>query len=157
MAGAVDRRRCALQALYQFDLAGTEDLPLTRQTLEESGASATAQQEGFALAEEAWAMRSNADAAITPLVPDWPIHRQPAVDRNILRLAWFELTRGETPPKVVINEAIELAREFSTERSPLFVNGVLDRIYRQLRGEVIPADAEPVPDPVELPTAADGA
>jgi len=157
MAGATDRRRCALQTLFQFDLAGTADPQLTRQSLEESGASATAQNEGFALAEEAWAARADADQAITPLVPDWPINRQPAVDRNILRLAWFELTRGDTPPKVVINEAIELAREFSTARSPLFVNGVLDRVYRQLRGEPIPADAEPVPDPVERPAAPDGA
>jgi len=157
MAGATDRRRCALQILYQFDLAGVDDLPLTRGTLDESGTSATAQSEGFTLAEEAWSARNTSDAMITPLVPDWPLHRQPAIDRNILRLACFELTRDETPPKVVINEAIELAREFSTERSPLFVNGVLDRVYRQLRGETIPEDAEPIPAPIELPVAPDGA
>ena len=53
------------------------------------------------------------------------------VDRNILRLAYFEMASGQTPPKVAINEAVELAREFSTQKSPAFVNGVLDKIMRE--------------------------
>ncbi len=66
------------------------------------------------------------------LAPEWPTYRQPVVDRNILRLAYFEIESGQTPPKVAINEAVELAREFSTQKSPAFVNGVLDKIMRNL-------------------------
>jgi len=68
---------------------------------------------------------------VAALSPDWPTHRQPVVDRNILRLAYFEIVSGAAPPKVAINEAVELAREFSTEKSPAFVNGVLDKIMKQ--------------------------
>jgi N utilization substance protein B len=56
------------------------------------------------------------------------------VDRNILRLAVYELGwREETPPKVVINEAIEIAKKFGTGESSRFINGILDRVYRELR------------------------
>jgi N utilization substance protein B len=54
------------------------------------------------------------------------------VDRSILRLAVWELTSGQTPPKVVIDEAIELAKSFSTEQSPAFVNGVLDAVLKEV-------------------------
>ena len=57
--------------------------------------------------------------------------RQPAVDRNLLRLAVWELTNTDTPPKVVIDEAIELAKQFSTEQSAAFVNGVLDAVLKE--------------------------
>ncbi len=55
------------------------------------------------------------------------------VDRNLIRMAVWELTNSDTPPKVVIDEAIELAKEFSTEQSPAFVNGVLDAVLRETR------------------------
>ena len=67
------------------------------------------------------------------LAPDWPTYRQPVIDRCILRLAYFEMVTNRAPPKVVINEAVELAKEFSTDKSATFVNGVLDKIYRSLR------------------------
>jgi len=56
------------------------------------------------------------------------------VDRNLLRLAVWELTNTDTPPKVVIDEAIELAKEFSTEQSPAFINGVLDAVLKERQG-----------------------
>ena len=86
-------------------------------------------------------MSHRLDALVTPLTPEWPIHRQPVVDRSLLRLAYYEMISGRTPPKVVINEAVELAKEFSTEKSPMFINGVLDKLYRQLR------DDEKLPQP----------
>ena len=76
-----------------------------------------------------WKGRLEADAHIEPLTPEWPIHRQPLVDRNILRLARHEILTGMTPPIVAIDEAIELARLFSAEKSPAFVNGVLDKLF----------------------------
>jgi N utilization substance protein B len=65
------------------------------------------------------------------LAPQWPPRRQPAVDRNVLRLAIWELTNTSTPPKVIIDEAIELAKAFSTEQSAAFVNGVLDAVLKE--------------------------
>jgi N utilization substance protein B len=130
MSTARDLRRCALQALYQFD-AGNVDRPeWVRESLEGSAGNEQTHQAGFDLAVGAWALREEADAALSTLTPEWPTYRQPVIDRSILRLAYFELVSGKTPPKVVINEAVELAKEFSTEKSPLFVNGVLDKFHR---------------------------
>ncbi len=145
MPNARDLRRCALQALYQFD-AGNEQSPeMVRQSLEHSAGSEQTHNDGFELALAAWEMRIEADAAVGPHTPDWPTHRQPVVDRSILRLAYYEITSGVTPPKVAINEAVELAKEFSTEKSPLFINGVLDKIYKSGRAETEQVDqAEPV-------------
>ena len=65
----------------------------------------------------------------------WRIERMPAVDRNILRMAIFEMMQGETPPAVVIDEAIELARKFSGEGSAPFINGVLDSVRKEIEAE----------------------
>ena len=128
-----DIRRCAIQAMYQFDAGSANSPELVRTSLAESPGDADDHNKGFALALDAWAMREKADQSVAEITPEWPTHRQPILDRTILRLAYFEMTSGRTPPKVAINEAIELAREFSTEKSPLFVNGVLDKIYRTMK------------------------
>lgn len=133
MARSRDIRRCALQALYQFD-AGSADTPeIVRDSLAQSAGDDDVHEKGFELAVRAWAMHEEADAVVAKLAPDWPTYRQPVVDRNILRLAYFEITSSDTPPKVAINEAVELAKEFSTQKSPLFINGVLDKIYKSQR------------------------
>jgi N utilization substance protein B len=64
----------------------------------------------------------------------WRLERMPTVDRNVLRLAVYEMTYGGTPPAVAIDEALELARKFSNEESVQFVNGVLDAIHREIAG-----------------------
>ncbi len=71
------------------------------------------------------------DALISGHAEHWRIERMPAVDRNILRLAIYELRNTETPPAVAIDEALELARRFSTEESVQFVNGVLDAVHKE--------------------------
>ena len=140
-----DIRRCAIQALYQFDLGSDATPETVRSSLAGSAGDETTHRLGFDLATEAWALREEADAAVFELAPQWPTHRQPVVDRNILRLAYFEMISGRTPPKVAISEAVDLAREFSTEKSPMFINGVLDKIYRTLRDE----SRLPAPDRAE--------
>jgi N utilization substance protein B len=70
------------------------------------------------------------DQQIATHAEHWRMERMPAVDRNILRMAVYEMTRGETPAAVTIDEALELARKFSGEESVQFVNGVLDAIKR---------------------------
>jgi N utilization substance protein B len=72
------------------------------------------------------------DERITRHAAHWKIPRMPAVDRNIIRLAVYEMLRTETPPAVAIDEALELARRFSGEESVHFVNGVLDAIRKEL-------------------------
>ena len=81
------------------------------------------------------------DERITKNAEHWKIQRMPAVDRNILRIAVYEMLRTETPPAVVIDEALELARQFSGEESVHFVNGVLDAVRRELTAETVPNSA----------------
>ncbi len=74
------------------------------------------------------------DKALTPIAPEWPINSIAAIDRNILRMGLYELSEcgGTIPPKVAINEAVELAKSFGSENSSKFVNGVLGTAYKQL-------------------------
>jgi N utilization substance protein B len=74
---------------------------------------------------------SEIDKKIEDKAQHWRLERMAAVDRNILRLAIFELSEGLTPPPVIIDEALELARQFSTDESLAFVNGILDAVNRQ--------------------------
>ncbi len=76
---------------------------------------------------------SKLDATIQPIAPEWPIDQIARVDRTILRMAVYELTESaDVPPKVVINEAVELAKAFGSDNSSKFVNGVLGTAYRTL-------------------------
>ncbi len=75
------------------------------------------------------------DRRITQHAAHWRIERMPSVDRNILRLAAYEMMHSDTPAAVVIDEALELARRYSNEESVLFVNGVLDAVHRELARE----------------------
>jgi N utilization substance protein B len=132
-------RRVALQALYAADLAerGREPRPGVEEVFERVAAHFDLQEGARAFAKElvcgVAAVRGALDARIAAHARNWRVERMAAVDRNVLRLATFELERGETPYTVVIDEAVELAREFGSERSPAFVNGVLDAIARTLR------------------------
>ena len=73
------------------------------------------------------------DKIIGPIAPDWPVEQIARIDRTILRMALYELNfTKETPPKVVINEAVELAKAFGGDNSSKFINGVLGTVYRQL-------------------------
>src|SRR4051794_19233279 len=77
--------------------------------------------------------QAEVDRHISEHAEHWRIERMPAVDRNLLRLAVYELMAFDTPPAVVIDEALELARKFSGEESVQFVNGVLDAVHKQVR------------------------
>lgn len=77
------------------------------------------------------------DVIIAPVAPDWPLSQISIIDRDILRIAVFELSEfaGAVPPKVAINEAVELAKTFGAENSSRFVNGVLGTIWRRMSEE----------------------
>ena len=85
-----------------------------------------------ALVHGALQAKAEIDERISKYSERWRIERMPAVDRNILRMAIFELMQAETPAPVVIDEAIELARRFSGEESAPFVNGVLDSVRKEI-------------------------
>lgn len=124
-------RRVAFQTLFQLDARGGTDVDPIRGSLENvEELSDTDRRKAFEFAQAAYQAKAQADRDIVALTPAWPTHRQPAVDRNILRLAHYEITQRGTAAGIVINEAVELAKSFGTERSPAFVNGVLDRIAR---------------------------
>lgn len=76
---------------------------------------------------------SDIDAKISHAAPEWPIDKVAKIDLAILRLATFELTESKSePPKVIIDEAIELAKSFGNEKSPMFINGVLGSILKEV-------------------------
>jgi N utilization substance protein B len=75
-------------------------------------------------------MATDIDNRITSKSANWRLERMPTVDRNILRMAIYEMSREETPAAVVIDEALELARQFSGEESVSFINGILDAVHK---------------------------
>ncbi len=84
------------------------------------------------LSRGAWEARRELDAIIGRFAEGWDVDRLARVDLSILRMALYELLNLDTPPPVVINEAVELAKRYSTEDSGRFVNGILGRAYREL-------------------------
>ena len=85
------------------------------------------------LVNGASAMAPTIDLRISEKSANWKLERMPVVDRNILRLAIYEMSRQDTPPAVVIDEALELARQFSGDESVKFINGVLDAVHKENR------------------------
>ncbi len=125
-------RELALQLLFLWDTHGERDEEMTQQAVRDGSTEVSMRARATELAGAAWEHRQIADAWIERLAPQWPPRRQPVVDRNLIRLAVWELTGTQTPPKVVLDEAIELAKEYSTEQSPAFVNGVLDAVLKEV-------------------------
>jgi N utilization substance protein B len=124
-------REIALQALYIIDTSGTpeaEAFAIVNRRADEPGDEKTLE---FAreLVSGANAARAELDKLIEGAAQNWALARMAAVDRNVLRLSAFELLhRRETPVNVVIDEAIEIVRKFSTEDSTRFINGILDKL-----------------------------
>ena len=131
-----------MQVLFLWDTNGERNIELARPILEEGADDEEIRASALDLASVAWAQREVIDPWVERVAPQWPPRRQPAVDRNLIRLAVSELTSGETPPKVVIDEAIELAKKFSTEQSPAFINGVLDAVLKE-HGSLVRRETEP--------------
>lgn len=124
-------RETALKMLFQMDV-GQNDWQMTDLTLAESGLSELNSAFALDLVKGTWEKLPEIDRLIEAYAKEWNIKRLANVDKNILRLAVYELKFiNEVPYNVVINEAIELAKIFSTEDSGAFVNGVLDTILNQ--------------------------
>ncbi len=124
-----------MQALYQLDAQGSELLPrLMDEFFCEMEGDPRTRQLAWEWMNGAWAKVAESDDLIANSTIRWQFSRLSPVDRSILRLAVYQLTScPEIPPKVVINEAIELAKKYSTEKSGPFVNGVLDAVLKKLQ------------------------
>ncbi len=119
-------RSVALQALYEIDSVGHD----TTEVIERCAEDEALPEEGGEFASElvtgVQEHRSQLDAIIRKYAPEWPVEQLAVVDRNILRIALFEMWYAkDVPIKVAINEAVELAKTFGSDTAPRFVNGVL--------------------------------
>lgn len=131
-------RRIVLQTLYEWDFSDQEkDLDtVLNKNIKEFGPT----EDDFAksLLDGVIENIKELNNVITSAAPQWPLEKTTIVDRNVLRMGLFELIYGdkeEVPPKVAINEAIELAKEFGGESSGKFVNGVLGTVYKEMKDE----------------------
>jgi N utilization substance protein B len=124
-----------MQALYQLDVQGPELLPrLMREFFHDVEGDSRTRQLAWQWTNGAWEKVAESDELITSSTIRWQFSRLSPVDRSILRLAAYQLTScPDIPAKVIINEAIELAKKYSTEKSGPFVNGVLDAVLKRLR------------------------
>jgi len=130
-------RSTVLQTLYEWDFSGQKISPNEVLERDASEFAAGNQSEGFMknLLNGVISKRKDLDNVITKAAPEWPIEKISVMDRNILRLGLYELLfadREQVPPKVAINEAIELAKKFGGETSGKFVNGVLGAVYKEM-------------------------
>ena len=123
-------REQALQALYSVSVGGREPVEALDEVVgAEADSVHRAFVRDFVLGTLEYADR--ADQIVGPLLEGWTIERLPTIDRLLLQMGTFELRcRPESPPAVAINEAVELARRFSTEDSGRFVNGVLNAVAK---------------------------
>lgn len=126
-------RRFALQALYQWDMSGTATHDIRNQFLETEDFSSTDQEYFIELFNNVTKHVESIDENISPCL-DIPLQRLDPVERAILRIGVYELQhRPEIPYRVVINEAVQLAKKFGAEQGHTFVNAVLDKAARALR------------------------
>jgi len=131
-------RSVAMQSLYEWDFRGRkqEELPTTvERNIKEFAAGLEDTTFVFQLIDGVMKHLPELDKIIEKAAPQWPLEQIAVVDRNVLRLGLYELlfgNREEVPPKVAINESIELAKSFGGDSSGKFVNGVLGTVYREI-------------------------
>jgi N utilization substance protein B len=119
-------RGIALQALYEIDLVGHSPVQVLQERLAEEPQTEELAEFIRQILFGILPLREQLDVVIAKYAPEWPLEQIAAVDRNILRIAVWEFAgTQETPVKVAINEAVELAKFFGSDSAPRFVNGVL--------------------------------
>ena len=124
-------REIAMQILFAWDSQSNADAVVATQVAAIGTDEVETRAAAIEIARATWEQLAILDAWIERLAPKWPPRRQPGVDRSLLRLAAWELTSRTAPPGVVIDEAIALAKLFSTQQSASFVNGVLDAMRKE--------------------------
>jgi len=130
-------RSIAMQSLYEWDFSGEKsDLEkIIERNIEEFGPGLEDKSFTWQLVTGVVANLKEIDEIIAKAAPQWPLEQISIVDRNVLRIGIYELLYGDkaaVPPKVAINEAIELAKSFGGENSGKFINGVLGTVYKEI-------------------------
>lgn len=126
-------RELALQYLYQMDQSGNRDTDIARlsEHFEVNKKAAPYAQELVAGIDSNW---DEINTLIEKHAKNWRVSRMAVIDRNLLRIASFELVhKSDVPSSVILNEAIEIAKRFSTDEAASFINGILDSICRTVR------------------------
>lgn len=119
-------RRLTLEVLYEFDIADHAPEKTLERRLEEQPMESSGAEFASTLIRGILKYQEKMDKIIARYAPEWPLDQMAVIDRNILRIAIYEfLIDGETPVKVAINEAVELAKGYGSDSAPRFVNGVL--------------------------------
>lgn len=130
----IDRRQSrilAMQALCQVEVLGDDWLAQLDDFLADEGAAAEIQDYARGLVRQVWPNLAEIDGRIQAAAEHWDVKRMVSIDRNVLRVAVAELTQSPSlSPKIVMNEAIEIAKQFGAADSPGFVNGLLDAIVK---------------------------
>ncbi|SRR5258708_6958894 len=126
-------RGLALQVLYEVDVANHPPAEVLQARLEETPFADDLSEFARQIIFGVYPLAHDLDQIISRYAPEWPLDQIAAIDRNILRLACWEFAvRGETPVKVAINEAVELAKLYGSDSAPRFVNGVLGSIAEHI-------------------------
>jgi len=133
-------RVIVLQSLYEFEIRTLSNDPevdldtIVAKNIEPYEKTLGDTEFVYDLAHKVSENFETLDKALAPMAPEWPIRSIAAIDRNVLRMGLYELSecRDKIPPKVAINEAVELAKAFGSDNSSRFVNGVLGTAYKQL-------------------------
>jgi transcription antitermination protein NusB len=125
-------REFALQMLFEWDMTRQKPAHVEQHFWKSARAAEETRKFAHQLFEGAVSQAETTDALVAELSENWRLERLATVDRNILRLAIYELRFGTAPAKVVIDEALELAKKFSSEEAPAFLNGVLDAAGKKL-------------------------
>jgi N utilization substance protein B len=134
-------RAVALQTLFEVDMAEHDPTRVLQQRVADSGAEDDGAEFAQHLVEGVLDNLSEIDPVISEIAPEWPLEQMSPIDRNILRIAVFEMTFDPAiPTKVAINEAVELAKLFGSDSSRRFVNGALGtlagrQVPRQMQSE----------------------
>ena len=137
-------REVALQMLYQIDVNPDVDARAVREMIGEQIPEVELRAFAWGLFAGVREWRAQLDARIEAVAENWTLTRMAPTDRNAIRIGAFELLHTDTPHRVVIDEAIELARKFGAAQSSQFVNGILDRLVPDERktGDNLPRGAE---------------
>jgi N utilization substance protein B len=130
-------RGLALEVLYEAEMARHDPFPILQRRLQEGDYAADVAEFAMALLTGVAAHREGVDQTITEHAPGWPLAQVAPVDASILRLGAYELLFGGSPAKVAINEAVELAKEYGSDSSARFVNGVLGAIARDPKAAAV--------------------
>jgi transcription antitermination protein NusB len=142
-------RRLTLEVLYEYDIAEHPAMAVLSRRLAEQPFERAGTEFAIKLTQGVVDYQEQMDGIISRYAPEWPLDQMAVIDRNILRMAIYEfLVDGETPVKVAINEAVELAKTYGSDSAPRFINGVLGTLAdeaEKLRADLVLVGADALP------------